>query len=290
MALIALSAPGRAQTRQTYFEYPLVPDSLETLQKRCDYLLDHFWDFCDLKKAFSSKSRMKEAFTDYLSFMPMASADMVYSSIDRLAKKLEKQPDDLLFLVQEAENQVMGDTCQYYSEQVYLQFAKAALANKRVDKTTKLRFQQQVQQLGSTQPGMTAPDLHYTDRAGQPRSLAADSATLLVVYFNDPDCSECRMARVQLDANIQATKLIDMGIMKVICLTPSEYSPEWAESVSVYPEKWTVGAAPEADMVYHILEYPSFYILDNQHKIHAKNYNIDQMLEVISRMEQRVSH
>ena len=36
-----------AQQTATYFPYPIVPDSISTLQARTDYLLEHFWDFCD---------------------------------------------------------------------------------------------------------------------------------------------------------------------------------------------------------------------------------------------------
>lgn len=285
--LAALSFDISAQNTDTYFPYPTPPDSLKTLNQRCDYLVTHFWDHCDLKKAFSSRPKMRQALADYLSFMPYATADVVYESIGKFMKKIEKQPEDQLFVVDEVEAQLTGDSCQYYSEQAYLPFARSLVANKRVDKTSKLRYQHQVQLLGTTQPGMIAPELAYTDRFGNPGSLASDSSQVIILYFSDPDCSDCRMARVQLDANIQASRLIDRGVVKVICITPDDYSEEWAQAVAKYPEKWTVTASPDADMIYHIKTYPSFYILDSQHKIHAKNYGIDEILEVLARLDER---
>ncbi len=287
--ILTLILPCKIQAQETYFPYPSPPDSLTSLYSRCDYLVDHFWDHCDLKKAFSSKSKMRQALADYLSFMPYANVESVYASIAKFTGALEKQPADLLFIVEEAEAQLLGDSCQYYSEQIYIPFAQAVIDNKRVDKTAKLRYQQQVTQLSSTQPGTIAPDLSYTDREGTSRQLADDKAEMIVVFFSDPDCSDCRMARVQLDANIQATRLIDRKLLKIVCLTPTDYSADWAESVASYPQEWSVGAAPEADLIYHITGYPSFYILDRHHKIHAKNYNIQQILEVVDRLDQKAS-
>lgn len=278
-----------AQLPETYFPYPTPPDSLVVLQDRCNYLLEHFWERCDLTKAFSSKQKMRQAFADYLSFMPFADAETVYASIGQFTKALDKQPDDLLFIADEAEAQLMGDSAQYYSEEVYIPFAQAVVDNKRVDKTVKLRYSQQVNQLKATQPGTVAPDLTYTDREGNTRHLADDKAQMVVVFFSDPDCGDCRIARVQLDANIQATRLIANRVIKIVCLTPCDYSQEWAESVASYPQEWTVGAAPEADIVYHITGYPSFYIMDRGHKIHAKNYTVDQLLQVISRLDQKAN-
>lgn len=291
IVLLSLAVPSRAQqSSDTYFPYPMPPDSITNLNRRCNFLLEHFWDYCDLKKAFSSKAKMRQAFADFLSFMPYADQDKVHEAVATLGKKLDKQPDDLLFLAEEAEAQVMGDSCQYYSEEVFLAFAQAVVNNKRVNSTQKLRYEQQLRQIGGTQPGMIAPDLEYTDRNGVKRHLAADSANIVVLYFNDPDCSDCHLARVKLDANIQMTRLIDKNLVKVVCIYPGDYSPEWAEAVASYPQEWIVGAAPEADLVYHIKEFPSFYLLDDTHKIHAKNYSVDEVLEVARRLDQRVRH
>lgn len=286
---VAFSVTAASQQNETYFPYPTPPDSMVVLEDRCDYLLTHFWERCDLKKAFSSKNKMRQALADYLSFMPFARAETVHKSIANFTKALEKQPADLLFIVEEAEAQLIGDSAQYYSEEVYLPFAKAVVDNKRIDKTSKLRFEQQVRQLGATQPGVIAPDLAYTDRNGETHNLSENKAQMLVVFFSDPDCSDCRFARVKLDANIQASRLIGNRILQIVCITPTDYTPEWAESVAAYPENWIVGASPDADIVYHITGYPSFYIMDRSHKIHGKNYNIDQLLEVISRLDERTT-
>ncbi|MCM1111375.1 MAG: DUF5106 domain-containing protein [Clostridium sp.] len=272
------------QTPETYFPYPMIPDSIQSLQGRCDYLVDHFWDFCDLKKAFSSRQKMAQAFADYISFMPHASARHVHNSINVFLKKIEKQPQDLLFIAEEAEAQLLGDSAQFVSTEVFLPFAKAVADNKKLDRTTKMRYERLARILEGTQVGAVAPDLVYTDREGRRQHLANDTAEVVIIFFSDPSCSDCSLARVRLDADIRATQLIDAGVLKVVALTPDDPSEEWREAVARYPATWSVGAAPDAYDIYDIKEIPSFYILDDNRKIAIKNITINQLLQVLSRL------
>lgn len=271
------------QSNATYFPYPNVPDSLVTLQQRTDYLMRHFWDNCDFKRAFSARQKMAQALADYLSFVPYASRDSVTASYARLFKALEKQPDDLLFFAREAENQLIGDSVQYYSEEAYLPFARAVVANKKINKTSKLHFDRQVRILGATQPGQPLPDLDFVDREGNKHKLSEITTPMAFIYFNDPECEECHMARVRLNADIKATQLIDKGRLSIIAITPSEATDQWRDAMKSYPASWIVGAAPDADDVYDIATYPSFYLIENG-KIIAKNYGIDELLTVLMRI------
>lgn len=281
-AVIPVSA--QQQTQTTYFPYPSVPDSLVTLQQRTDYLMRHFWDKCDFKRAFSSRPKMRQALADYLSFVPYASRDSVSASFGRLFKALEKQPDDLLFLAQEAELQLMGDSAQYYSEEAFLPFARAVVANKKINKTSKLHFERQARILGATQPGQPIPDLEFTDRDGVTKRHLHDVATPMVfVYFNDPDCDDCHMARVRLNADVKANQLIEKGLLSVVAISTSEPTAEWQQAMAAYPGTWTVGAAPDADETFDIAMFPSFYLVENG-KIIAKNYGIDELLTVLMRI------
>lgn len=75
-----------------YFPTPLVPDSLKTLQQRSEFMVEHYWDFCDFKKSFSSKPKMAESFNTYLSFMPYASAEVTHMAVAKFLKNLKNNP------------------------------------------------------------------------------------------------------------------------------------------------------------------------------------------------------
>ena len=277
-----------AIANEPYFPYPLVPDSIQAFQSRCDYLARHFWDFCELSKAFSARQKMANEFSVYLSILKNASVDSALASVERLAKKLEKQPNDLLFLARQAEAKLYSDTAEAWVDGLYLPFAEAVVKHKKIDKASKSRFALQEPILKNTMMGGPAGPLPYTTREGATRNLSTDSAEVLVVFFNDPDCSDCDMARIRLDADISTTELINEGKVKIVAISLTEPNEEWKKSVANYPASWTVGANPDADLIYDLRSgTPNFYIIDRKHNVRFKHLQIDQMLDVMRQLKKR---
>ncbi|MDE6090793.1 MAG: DUF5106 domain-containing protein [Duncaniella sp.] len=272
----------------TYFQYPLIPDSINIFQSRCDYLARHFWDFCDMKKAFSAKSRMAEEFKVYISILKNATPDSAIASVVRFNKQLEKQPADQLFMAECAENLLYGDTAEVWIDELYLPFAHAIASNKRIDKASKARFAHQEKILKNSLVRFPAPSIPYTTREGASGNLDNDSAQVVVVFFNDPDCEDCNMARIRLDADISMTELIQEGKAKVVSISLTDPTPEWKEAVSSYPSTWVVAASPDADMNIDLRAgTPEFYILDRKHNIHFKHLGINQVLDVARQLKKR---
>lgn len=272
----------------TYFQYPLIPDSINIFQSRCDYLARHFWDFCDMKKAFSAKSRMAEEFKVYISILKNATPDSAIASVVRFNKQLEKQPADQLFMAECAENLLYGDTAEVWIDELYLPFAHAIASNKRIDKASKARFAHQEKILKNSLVRFPAPSIPYTTREGASGNLDNDSAQVVVVFFNDPDCEDCNMARIRLDADISMTELIQEGKAKVVSISLTDPTPEWKEAVSSYPSTWVVAASPDADMNIDLRAgAPEFYILDRKHNIHFKHLGINQVLDVARQLKKR---
>lgn len=285
LLLLGISAGAKADT---YFPYPIIPDSIGMFQKRCDYLARHFWDFCDLKKAFSAKAKMAQEFNVYISILKNANPDSAIASVVRFNKKLEKQPADQLFMAECAENLLYGDTAEMWIDELYLPFAHAVASNKRIDKATKARFAHQEKILKNSLARFPAPSLPYTTREGTAGNLDNDSADVVVVFFNDPDCDDCNLAKLRLDADISTTQLIAEGKLKVVSISLSEPTQEWKEAVASYPSTWRVGANPDADMTIDLRAgTPEFYILDRNHNIRFKHLTIDQVLDVARQLKKR---
>ena len=137
----------------------------------------------------------------------------------KLMTKLEKQPKDQLFMATVAEGHLFGDTAEVWIDELYLPFAEAIANNKRISKAEKARFVNQAEVLRNSMVGVHAPSLPYTLRDGSQGNLQADSAQVVVLFFNDPDCSDCNMARLRLDADISMNELIKDGLVKVVAIS-----------------------------------------------------------------------
>lgn len=288
LGLLLLLGFNLGAKADTYFPYPIVPDSISVFQNRCDYLARHFWDFCELTKAFSAKAKMAKEFEVYVSILRNASTDSALASVDRFTKKLEKQPKDQVFIAECAEKLLYGDSAEVWIDELYIPFAEAVAKNKRVDKASKARFAHQSEILKKSLMRGPAPTLPYTTREGLSANLDNDSAQVLIVFFNDPDCEDCNMARIRLDADISLTQLISEGRAKVVSIALCEPDAAWKEAAASWPSTWTVGANPDADMMIDLRAgTPDFYIIDKNHNIRFKHLGIDQVLDVTRQLKKR---
>lgn len=270
------------------FQYPIVPDSITTLTGRCDYQARHFWDFCDLKKAFSSRARVADEFRGYLEILQLATPDSATAAIETFARRLDKQPDDLLYLAEIAEAELYSDTAKVWADELYIPFARAVVNNKRIQKAYKARFRQQAEVLANSLPGHKIPSIPYTRPDGTQGDVAKDSAQVVLLYVNDPDCSSCRMARVRLSADVNTRELINEGVLKIVAVTPADPDDKWRSEVESYPAEWSVGTSPDIDMTLDLRgEMPVFYILDRNGKIRFKHLDINQVLDIMRQLKKR---
>lgn len=278
--IIGLAISTSAQQR--LFPYPTIPDSLTNLYDRTDYLVAHFWEQCDMKKAMKSPERLDSAFRDYVSFMPHATMDVVYASVENLYKSIQNDVDVILSVGQMAENALYGDNAEYWSDELYLKFIEPIILNKKVPAIDRARYEHQYNILSKSIEGMVAPSAEYTTRYGATHNTNAQRAEFVILFFNDPECEDCSMIKLRLDADVKTSSLIASGRLKIVAISVSEASDEWKEAVKDYPFEWEVGASPEIDSIYDIRSIPSIYLLNKEHRIVAKNLNIDVLLRAIS--------
>lgn len=270
-----------AQTStEHYFPYPTVPENLVTLTERSNFFLENFWNHCNFKSAFSSKAKMQGAFNDFVTFMPYADAEAVHAAIGKLLKSVGKNPRNLLTLAEMAEGALYSDTAKVVCDECYLPFAKAVAENRKISKAEKARFEYQAKALGGSQVGMTAPDFAYTSPDGTTGRLSdLPAGAYVLLFFNDPDCDDCELARVRLAADYNLNDLIDKGLIKVLSIYPGEPTDEWKAKTETYNKKWIVGAAPEVDEIYDMRNPPVIYYINGQHSILSKTFAIDNLIE-----------
>ena len=274
----SLSAADNADGH--YFQYPVPPESLQTLTERTNFLLEHFWERCNMKSAFSSLPRMREAFNDYVQFMPYADASVVHASIEDLIKQVQKNPRNLLALGEMAEGALYSDTALVLCDECYLPFARAVASSKKIPAADKARFEYQGRSLEGSQIGMVAPDFTFTTPQGEKKTLAEVSqGAYVVLFFNDPECDDCELARVRLSADMNLNNLIDLGQIRVVSILPSEPTDEWRERAASYSGKWIVGASADVDEIYDMRVSPVIYYLDNKRQILSKSLDTDGLKE-----------
>lgn len=284
-AIMALAVPHIAsQTDNRLFPYPEPPEEMTNLYERCSFLVDKFWERCNFKSAFSAKAKLNAAFGDWLGFMPYASADTVYSAIDRLHEKVRKSGEQSLEVVRMAEGWLYSDTAQFRSDDLYSRFVDAAVANKKIPVEERRRYESHKRILDSSRVGAVIPDLELTLADGTKRGFHADSSDFTLLFIYDGDCPDCSLARVRLSADMVLNQLNDAGVVRVMSLYAGEPDAAFSEAVSSFPSNWLNAASAEAALDFDLREKPSIYYLDKDHKILAKNLVVDNILNAFRSM------
>lgn len=264
-----------------FFQYPQAPENLTTLSQRANYVVEHFWDKCNLKSAFSSRDKMTKAFRDYITYMQFAAKDTTISSINNLIKTVQKTPQNMLTLGEIAEETLYGDSAMFWSDELYLYFANAVINTKKLSKAEKARYKHHSTVLTNSMVGSKLPNFTFTTPKGEKVEFDSVNAPAIILFFNDIECADCQLAKVRLATNINLNKLIDKGIIKIVTIYPGEPSNEWKAEVESYPNNWINGANENIYDMFDMRTSPTIYQLDDKHTIIAKNLNVEGIISVV---------
>lgn len=266
-------------TVQSLFEYPMAPDELEGIEAKSEWLVEHFWDKLDEKnKKAVDQTALNHAFNVFVTPMQWASREKTEAAVDKLIKRIEKNPTLLIQFAKAAEDNIYDPhRADMLIDEVYLKFAEALVKNKKIDKIRKVRYADQAKRLRATLPGKTAPEFSFKAPDGTEKRYFPMS-TFTIIEFGDPTCDECRMAKLKMDVNLTLGDLIDRGKVNVLFIIPEE-TEGWEQLVDGYPAKWTVGASETVDEDYDIRLTPTFYTIGKDGKIISKNIPVETAIE-----------
>lgn len=267
----------------TLFAYPVAPDTISTLEGRTNYIVSRFWDNFNLSKHIADSAAFDGAFRDYVTFFKYAHRNIVFSSIKQFMNRAQSNLANYIMIMEIAEKALYAPGAEFWSDEAYLPFAQAFVASKKVKSVHKQRYQAQIKKIEQNKTGAIAPDFSYTTPDKQKHRFSEVTGCPILLFFNDPDCLDCSIARLRLSTDVTLNKLIDAGEVKVVSIYPDSYSREWADDARGYSDKWIIGASEEAGDNYDIRYSPSFYLLDKDHSIIDKNINLETVKALFNR-------
>ena len=263
------------------FEYPSAPEEMDNLQDRSDYLMEHFWDQMDFKnKSSVDQNALNDAFMVYAAPMRFAAIENVDSSVTKLLQSTAKNPVLSLQFAKAAEEALYGPRANFWHDGIYLRFVDNVLQNKQIKKERKQKYQRIKKILSNTLQGTVPPEFDYTTPEGK-KSHYYPNGVITVIEFGDPDCDDCRMAKLKMDTNVKFSSLVDRGKINVLFIY---VDPEdgWEKKLKDYPAKWYVGSSEEVSDLYDLRETPAIYVIDRDGKIAVKNVTVETAMQIAS--------
>lgn len=255
------------------FEYPQAPDSIQDLQSRSDYLMDHFWDAMDFKgKHTVDQNALNDAFSVYTTPMQFASAEKVEQSLTALLGKIAKNQALTLQFAKAAEETLYGPRASAWNDKIYLRFIDQLISSKNIKDERKLRYKRHKKLISATMRGTVPPEFDYTRPDGSTAHYLPNGV-ITVIEFGDPDCDDCRMAKLKMETNVAFSDLVDKGKVNVLFIDTNK-DEGWEKKLAGYPSNWHVGASEEVEDLYDMRGTPSLYVIDREGRVAAKNISV----------------
>lgn len=159
--------------------------------------------------------KLNHAFKTYATACQYASKEKVNAAIDKLMKRIQKNPSLLVQFAKAAEESIYGPRAEVWIDELYVKVLESALASKKFPKSRRAKYEEQLKQLHNTAIGGSPAPFEFK-RANGDAARYFPMATPTIIFFGDPSCDDCRMARLRMESNVGFSKAIADGKLNLL--------------------------------------------------------------------------
>lgn len=266
---------------------PEIPLMMTDSQQRALYYVNHYWDgYLLADTAFIHSDDTEQLYADFIGALQYVTPEESRSALKNMMSFM--QADSVAY----AHFCMLGEKYLYYpnspmrNEEYYIPILEQMLASTRLTELDKIRPADRLKQARKNRPGMKAADFSYVTPKGKNGRLSGINADYTLLFFYEPDCSNCRKHEQILSEMPAFLEMQEKGILRVLAVYPDEEENEWLVNSSHMPRGWIVGWNKQGDIrgktLYEIRATPTMYLLDKQKKVLLKDASMEQLIRYLS--------
>jgi len=216
-------------------------------------------------------------FIEYLQTLAQDDQSIEKERIDSaLDKALNENPASFKYTVSLFEKYLYNPNSPIRNEEQYLIVLQYLCHSQAITEAEKILYSSQLKMLSKNRIGETATDFEYISATGKKEKLSRIQADYLIVFFNNPDCSDC--VRVK---NILS--FINNPHIKIISIYPDSDLSVWKKTS--YPSSWINGYNYETiNQLYDLKAIPTLYLLDRNKRIILKDADVEEIIKFIEQI------
>lgn len=285
-ALAVASLPMRAQVQLaeqqpgTLFAYPLAPDTCSTLEERCNFIITHFWDGFDISKPITDDAAFERTFRDFVDFFRYSHRNVVMSTVRDFINKAQSNASNLQKVGRVAESALYGTEAEYWSDEVYVAFAKALAGSKQLPRDVRDHYASQLARINSVQVGAML-DFEFVGLDGLKQHLSDLNAKTFILLFLD-DSTDSMIGRLRLSTDVALNALLNEGEATLVCLCANKYTADWASAAAGYADNWIIGCGENLAKDLDLRAFPVCYMLDDQRTILNKTLSVEALMTAVN--------
>lgn len=228
MNTLAINAQERT------FVYPFIPDSLQTIEERANFLGEHYWDNFDFKDTLqlNDPNLAEQGFVNFIDLLPRLPQELAKQSIAAFASHAFAYPAAKSKMERLIEHYFDDPDSPLRDDRTYLLFLEEMGKSPYFDETEKERLTFKRTNANKNLPGDIATDFTFKDQEGKSHRLRDYKERKVILYFYDPECENCHrvsrwlnkqvipseVMRLDVEANTQLYHLYSLRAMPTIYL------------------------------------------------------------------------
>lgn len=279
LLLFALSISSFGQVPE--LPLPKVPKELREPKARAVYILTHFWDGMDFCDTLRSRDRafMEQNFSNFLSLFPHADSSVLPGVVKRLMEHSAVDGKANGLLADIAERYLDGHDSPMRNEGYFILFLEAQMENRHLDEGERSRLEFLLAAAKKNRPGTVAADFSFTLRNGKTERLHQLKADRILVYFNDPECEDCRRVKEILNASAVLDEELAAGrlILLSVCVEGKTAAWEAARLPEGWLDAYDEGQNLTRQGVYDLKKMPTLYLLDGDKRVLLKDTTVEEI-------------
>ncbi|WP_250709084.1 DUF5106 domain-containing protein [Bacteroides fragilis] len=285
---------------------PEIPLVMTDSGQRAAYYVQHYWDGYSLADTVFIRSDDTELlYADFIDALQHTVPEARSSALRAMMIHAEADSTAYTRFCALSEKYLYDPNSPMRNEDHYIPVLEQMLASARLSETDKLRPADRLKQALKNRPGMVAPDFTYvtpehrkesgsinisasggsSSGISAPHRLHQFHADYTLLFFYDPDCSNCLKFEQELSEMPAFLDMQEKGILCVLAIYPDDNGEEWSLKSTQMPHGWVVGWNRQGDIssktLYEIRATPTMYLLDKQKKVILKDASIEQIIQYL---------
>ena len=251
------------------FPLPSVPDSLVTTESRANYLALHYWDNIDFNDStiIGNIDISEQGFSNFISIMPYVTQKEI--AFSEFVSKISLKPDVQDYFMAVAKKYLAESQSPVFNDELYIMMLQSLLSSDMLDSARRAKYSMILDTEMKNRVGEVATDFEFMLRDGGRGRLSEINAKYILVFFSDPDCDRCNLAKAQIDASAVVRIKLLLGDLALLSVCVEGDTDAWKRIKT--PDEW-IDACDEKCAIYDQELYdipglPSFYLLDSSHRV-----------------------
>lgn len=287
------SSSGEADPRMretvhiAHYIRPEIPTMMTTPEERAAYYVQHYWDGYSLADtAFIQSDDTEQLYADFIGSLQYVDTTICRSALQTMMSRMEADSTAYARFCALGEKYLYDPNSPMRNEDYYIPILEQMSASVRLTETDRLRPADRLKQARKNRPGMVAADFAYVTPKGKQARMSELKADYTLLFFYDPDCSNCREHEYLLSETPPFINMLEKGILCALAVYPDDDEKEWLLKSLQMPHGWIIGWNKQGDIrsktLYEIRATPTMYLLDKQKKVILKDASLERIIQYLS--------